>query len=221
MTGRPPTIGQDGVIPDPLPGLLAVLRRGVDPNPTRRFASAEAMASALRSIVSPTIATAHTGQQSGILTESDCLEFLGIGPQANLGELVEALVHRFPVSAMAIAARTEGALSGLALLLSAGRRRIGELWGVRVERCEVEDLVTALGNLDAAIRDSAQARPRKELTEAFDRGIAHGWLQQGEFDAWRPGMASGTGIRDTYWPTSIGYRWLKQNAGFDPPEPER
>jgi hypothetical protein len=58
-----------------------------------------------------------------------------------------------------------------------------------------------------------------EIRVALDEAVSSGWLREEEYDDWRPGMRSGTGMRDKYALTPLGKKVITE-AGYQPHPPE-
>lgn len=109
-------------------------------------------------------------------------------------------------------------MPGMALLLAEARHQIDRYWHANASenRCDAEELTRVLGRVLAVIDGSAEMKPKAQLVAALSAAVERGWLEEDRYDSWVPGMASGTGWRDSYSTTSLGRRWLKNAVGFSP-----
>jgi len=133
-----------------------------------------------------------------------------LSSRATLDKRERIIISQFAASTTRILSGDRLVDQGLALLLAATRSKLDRT-------CEAGELIGALGNLLSAIPDTIELPPRERLSAAFGGATASGLLRTEERDTWHPGMESGTGMRDFYVVTGVGYRWLRLNAGLDPP----
>lgn len=215
LTGRPPNQAE----PDRLLTALGidanrimVIETGFAAQTTRRYPSAQSFLSALRAVTQSQSELTDQVLTGGIDDDS-MLQLLGATARAELAPLVQ--------QAQLVFSRTEPAkhakerLAYLATLLC-GTRQCVELHidGVRwTDSWQREDeIVPALAQL-IALRGGATVADDKKARDVLARATQIGWLNESEYDAWRPGMQSGSGMRSRYQASALGKQLLLE-AGF-------
>jgi hypothetical protein len=53
---------------------------------------------------------------------------------------------------------------------------------------------------------------------ALKDAVSNGWLREEDYDDWRPGMPSGSGMRTKYLLSPLGKKAIAE-AGYQPPAP--
>ncbi|MFP2895687.1 serine/threonine-protein kinase [Corallococcus sp. 4LFB] len=222
LTGRPPQLGLPLEIPEAPRALISLLQQSVEVDPRRRIQSAAEFGQALRACVAGrntagrTIVTAHG------LSEEDVREHLGIEVRGEVEQEVSVLVGQFAIAVDSLVVTEKNLEVGLATLLVVARHQIDVYLAAREpdNRCDASALIASLRSLMGLLSKSLQAFDVATVETWFAQSVAYGWLTEGKYDSWVPGMKSGSGWRKCYSPTSLGRRWLKAEARFDP-APER
>jgi serine/threonine protein kinase len=218
LTGRPPQVGVPPQLSE-VPLLVADgLRRALEPNPSRRLTSARELRDIFHEAISPGRPVAR---RQSTLNDTDLREFLELSASSDLEGPVAELYREF-ASAVSSVPPPEHEDAALALLVAAARRQLDLVWKAKpsTDRCDAESLRLAYGRL-IAVRSGKLVTPSEvDVRRAFSGAVANGWLSEEEYDSWHPGMASGSGWRQCYYPTVIGRRWLAAHLNFELPELE-
>lgn len=74
----------------------------------------------------------------------------------------------------------------------------------------VEDVVVPMCRVVLGLDADPSADVTSDVRGAINVAVSRGWLRQGEYDTWHPGMPSGTGMRDRYALTPLGRRVLRE-----------
>jgi serine/threonine protein kinase len=77
----------------------------------------------------------------------------------------------------------------------------------------VEDAVMPMCRVVVGLDAKPDSDVDSEVRRALSVAVAKGWLRHEEYDDWRPGMASGSGMRDKYMLTPLGKKLLRE-AGY-------
>lgn len=74
----------------------------------------------------------------------------------------------------------------------------------------VEDDVLPLCRIVLGLDALPSADVTSDVRQALNAAVTKGWLRHEEYDDWRPGMQSGTGMRDKYTLTPLGRKLLRE-----------
>jgi hypothetical protein len=76
-----------------------------------------------------------------------------------------------------------------------------------------DELVTLGQVVFGLLENIATENVTSEAVAALKDAVSSGWLREEEYDDWRPGMASGSGMRDHYKLTPLGKKIITE-AGY-------
>lgn len=209
ITGRPPNQAEPARLLTALgidAGRVLVIETGFAAQTTRRYPSAQAFLNALRGIGQPQAGAIEPVVASAIDDES-ILQLLGASSRPELASLVHQAHLGFGRTEPAKYAKER--LAYLATLLCGTRQCVGLLGGGRwSDLWQSEDeLAPALAQL-IALSGGAPVADEEKAREVLARATQIGWLSESEYDAWRPGMQSGSGMRSRYQASALGKQLL-------------
>ncbi|MCE9673870.1 serine/threonine protein kinase [Myxococcus stipitatus] len=216
LTGRPPRLGFPPALPDAGTAFTQLVSRTLDLDPDKRPSSARGLRDELLAFIQPATSSVAASTDVGLL-DPDVVEALGIRSSTPRDDNLGAFIHHLRVAVQSLAGHPHQA-AGLATLLTAARTHLDTLLPIKQpeSRRETKKLERAMSRVLAILSGSLQAPPPAQVAQSFAQAMSHGWLTQGTYDAWAPGMESGTGWRNIYSATSLGLRWLKHHARFHP-----
>ena len=219
MTGRPPRLTTPPVIPGAASSLITTLQKALEVDPEVRFQSADDFRLALVGRSAPAQDATASEPARSILADETLYDLLSVKFSSEHEENIVQLVQQFGLAISRISALPARREPALATLLTAARGQIDTYWRVRPpsNRCDAKELQSALGSLIAEISGELKIPSQTTLKIAFTQPVKDGWLTGDTYDSWTPGMASGSGIRDCFYTTKLGRKWLRAQFGFDPP----
>ncbi|MFO0596100.1 MAG: serine/threonine-protein kinase [Myxococcaceae bacterium] len=215
MTGRPPNHAEPTKLLLELgvePRRVSVIEIGFAAQAARRYPSAQAFLDALRGTGHSSRGTVQPAVAPAIDEES-LLQLLGATPRPELASLLGQAHLAF------VCAEPEDyvkeRLAYVATLLCGTRQLVDVLAGRRwSDSWQGEDeLVPAVAQLIALRRGTAVA-DEKRARDGLARATQLGWLTESEYDAWKPGMQSGSGMRSRYQVSTLG-KQLVAKAGVE------
>jgi serine/threonine protein kinase len=215
ITGRPPNQAD----PDRLlrahgiePRRIVTIEAGFASQVTRRYPTALAFLNALRALDRADHGTHAPAQSQVVIDDETVQQLLGLGRSR---PEIESIVQQAHLSLCRRAPEKYAAERDayLATLLCGVRQwvrlfpdgRWAESWQ------EEDDFVRAVAQL-LAIRSGEVTADQRKAREALGRATQVGWLIETEYDAWRPGMRSGTGMRSQYQVSALGKQLLADSG---------
>jgi hypothetical protein len=95
--------------------------------------------------------------------------------------------------------------------------RLRGLEGAHADWLEHDDLMSALKTCIGVLGDGDYAKLPPRCKLALAQATNLGWLLEEEYDGWRPGMESGTGMTSRYTLTPLGRKVVIETGGSKPP----
>lgn len=211
VTGRPPNLAEPTRL---LRGIgvgdqfITVAEKGFAVETARRFASAHDFLEALRGLAPSTVSAAPPTQLGAHTLDFKAVEdLLGCKNMPAVAELVETV--RAALSREPPPRFKRDRTAHFATLLCGARQVVAIRQGRQDDWQNEDEIVQPLAQLVALTADDATA-DLDNARAVLSRAVEVGWLTEGQYDAWRPGMSSGSGLRSRYQVSLVGRKLLAE-----------